>query len=59
MLITQVISKGQTMTKAAIYTALLGRLSGDPYAREKAAGALGGAVNGGYLTRNGNIYTCI
>ena len=47
------------MTKAAIYTALLGRLSGDPYAREKAAGALGGAVNGGYLTRNGNIYTCI
>lgn len=59
MLITQVISKGQAMTKADIFTALLRLLLGDPYAAQKAAGALGGAVNGGYLTRNGNIYTCI
>ena len=59
LLVTRVIAPGQAMTTSAIYAALMRLLPGDPYAAQKAAGALGGAVNGGYLRRNGNTYTCI
>ena len=50
---------GQSMTVSDAYAMLIGLNPNDPYAKEKAAGSLGGAVNGGTLELSGNIYTRI
>lgn len=48
---------GDSFTIAEAYTSLIGLNSKDPYAKQKAAGSLGGAMNSGTIVRNGNIYT--
>ena len=48
---------GDSFTIADAYTSLIALYPNDPHSKEKAAGSLGGAVNGGTLVRNGNIYT--
>lgn len=47
---------GIRMTIADAYLQLISLNPNDPYRREKAAGSLGGAVNGGTIVRNGNYY---
>ncbi|MBW9154303.1 hypothetical protein [Clostridium estertheticum] len=57
-MILRVFTKiGQSFTIANAYTVLIALNPNDPNAEKKAAGSLGGAVNGGTLVRNGNIYT--
>lgn len=48
---------GDSFSIADAYALLIALYSNSPHSKEKAAGSLGGAVNGGTLIRNGNIYT--
>jgi len=52
--------KGQTMTVAEAFRALIALNPTDKYNKQKAAGSLGGAMNSGFLKRYGNTYirTC-
>lgn len=47
---------GYSFTIADAYRELIALNPNDPYAKEKAAGSLGGAINGGTLMRSNNIY---
>lgn len=48
---------GDTLTMSDAYTKLINLNPNDPYAKKKAAGSLGGAINGGTLKRIGYSYT--
>lgn len=47
---------GQIKTKSEAYNELLSFYENDKYKEEKAAGSLGGAVNGGTLVYDGEFY---
>lgn len=52
-MITQVFTtKGMTLSVAEAYTRLIALNPGDPYAREKAAGSLGGSSRHGFIQFN-------
>lgn len=57
MILRIFLNVGDSFTIANAYTSLIALNPGDPFAKEKAAGSLGGAVNGGTLERHGNVYT--
>ena len=55
--ITQVFRyKGATLSIADAMQALMALWKGDPYAQEKAAGALGGASRSGFIAQNHRGY---
>ena len=47
---------GQIMSGHDAYQALLILLNGDPWAKQKAAGSLGGAVQSGFLKKIGSDF---
>lgn len=50
-MITHVFTtKGMTLSVADAYAALIALNSGDPYAKEKAAGSLGGSSRYGFIS---------
>lgn len=55
-MILQVFNRvGYTLSVGSAYAALISLYSNQPYPKKKAAGSLGGAVNGGtIILRNGN-----
>lgn len=56
-MILQVFNKvGSTMSIADAYTALISLYSNRLYPMKKAAGSLGGAVNGGTIKLNNGYY---
>ncbi len=52
-MITQVFTvKGMTLSVASAYTALIALNPSNPYAKEKAAGSLGGSSRHGFIEYN-------
>lgn len=47
---------GDSLLIETAYSRLIELNKNDPYAKAKAAGSLGGAMNGGTLVRHGNFY---
>lgn len=57
-MITQVFkNKGQQKTIGEAFTELVNLHSSDKFAKQKAAGSLGGASNSGFINRQGKNYT--
>lgn len=50
--------KGNKLRKQQLYKQLLNLNPNDPYARQKALGAIGGAVTGHYIVAKGGYYIC-
>lgn len=48
---------GDSISKETAYLRLIKLNKNSPYSKAKAAGSLGGSVNGGTLVREGNFYT--
>lgn len=57
MILSVFTQVGDTYSVAQAYALLIQQWPNDPYARQKAAGSLGGAVHGRTLIRVGNVYT--
>lgn len=57
MILKVFLSVGDTMSIADAYIGLIALNPDDPYAKAKAAGSLGGAMNAGTLVRKGSFYT--
>ena len=58
-MITKVLDKkNQTKSKKDVFDELLGLYPNDPYAKQKAAGAVGGSVTQNYIEEQGVNYRC-
>lgn len=59
MILQAFIYVGSSLTIADAYSRLLALYSSAKYPKKKAAGSLGGAVNGGTITLCNGVYTRI